>query len=244
MIHSRPQAAVLCDPVAFTYRDLPHFPAVTAPGHAGRLVVGRLAGRTVMALQGRFHLYEGYSPLAVTFPIRVMQALGVGGLIITNASGGLNPGFRPGELMVIDDHINLTGASPLTGANEDRWGPRFPDMSQVYDPLMAAAARRTAAAAGIGCCAGVYAGLAGPSLETPAEVRYLRTIGADAVGFSTVLEAIAARHAGMRVAGLAIITNVHDPDRPTAARLEDIIAVANSAAPALSTVIAGIVAAF
>jgi len=233
----------LTDPVIFAYRDLPHFPAATAPSHAGCLVLGRLAGRTVMALQGRFHLYEGHSPLAVTFPVRVMQALRVGNLIVTNACGGLQPEFCPGDLMVISDHLNLTGANPLAGPNDDRWGPRFPDMSRAYDPLLAAASRQAAQKAGIPCRTGVYAGLGGPSLETPAEVRYLRTVGADAVGFSTVLEVIAARHAGMRVAGLSIITNVHDPDRPAPARLDQIIATANTAAPAMAAVISGVVAA-
>ncbi len=237
------EAAGLSDPVTIAYRDLPHLPAPTAPGHSGRLVMGRMNGRPVMAFQGRFHLYEGLSPLDVTFPVRVMQALGVGTLIVTNASGGLHSGLRPADLMVIADHINLTGANPLTGANDAQWGPRFPDMSRAYDPLLAAAASHAAEAAGVACRPGIYAGLAGPSLETPAEVRYLRTIGADAVGFSTVLEVIAAVHAGMRVAGLSIITNVHDPERPSPAQLEDIIKTANAAAPALAAVIAGVVAA-
>jgi purine-nucleoside phosphorylase len=235
--------AGLADASVFPYQDLPHFPPATAPGHLGRLVVGRLADRPVIAFQGRFHLYEGYCPAAVTFPVRVLQALGVKCLIVSNAAGGLKAAFRPGDLMVIGDQINLPGATPLQGPNDEDWGPRFPDMARAYDPQLAAVACRAAQGAGIRCCKGVYAGLAGPSLETPAEVRYLRTIGADAVGFSTVLEVIAARHAGMRVAGLSIITNVHDPERPVAACIDEIVAVAGAAAPALAAVTAGLVAA-
>jgi len=236
-------AQILADAVAFDYRLLPHFPVATVPGHAGRLLVGRLAGRTVMALQGRFHLYEGYSPLEVTFPVRVMQELGIGCLVVSNAAGGLNPAFTPGAVMLIRDHLNLTGANPLAGPNADSWGPRSPDMSRAYDAGLAEAARRTSAAGGLGLVEGVYAGLRGPSLETPAEVRYLRTIGADAVGFSTVAEVIAAVHAGMRVLGLSIVTNVHDPDRPQPASVEEILAVAGEAAPRLAAIIEGVVGA-
>ena len=231
----------LADAVEFDYRDLPHFPATTVTGHAGRLVIGRLAGRHLMAFKGRFHLYEGYTPIEVTFPVRVMQALGVRCLIVTNAAGGLNPDFVPGDIMVIGDHINLTGANPLAGPNEESWGPRFPDMSRAYDPDLAQAARGAADAAGIRLRQGVYTGLRGPSLETPAEVRFLKIIGTDAVGFSTVMEVIAGVHAGMRVLGLAIITNVNDPDRPVPATVEAILAVANAAAPRLAAVIAGAV---
>ena len=232
----------LAEAVEFDYCELPHFPAATVTGHAGRLVIGRLAGRCLMAFKGRFHLYEGYGPLAVTFPVRVMQALGVGGLIVSNAAGGLNPAYGPGDIMVIGDHINLTGANPLAGPNEECWGPRFPDMSRAYDPDLAQAALAAADAAGFRLRQGVYTGLRGPSLETPAEVRFLRIIGTDAVGFSTVLEVIAAVHAGMRVLGLATITNVNDPDRPVPATVEAILAVANAAAPRLAALIAGVVA--
>ena len=223
------------------YRDIPHFPVSTVTSHPGRLVWGRLAGVTVAALEGRFHLYEGYSPAEVTFPIRVMQALGVETVILSNAAGGLNPNFSPGEIMVIRDHINLTGENPLVGPNEDRWGIRFPDMSRAYAPDLARTAFSIGTDKRLRVREGVYAGLKGPSLETPAEVRLLQTAGADAVGFSTVLETIAAVHAGMDVLGLSTITNVHQPDHPEPATLEEIIAVAEDAAPRLEALIRGVV---
>ena len=188
-------------------------------------------------MQGRIHLYEGYTPLQVTFPIRVMRQLGVTALVVSNAAGGFDPAFAPGDIMLIADHINLTGANALIGPNDADWGIRFPDMNHVYDPGLQNLARAAAAQCGIPLQQGVYAGLTGPSLETPAEVRYLKTIGADAVGFSTVQEAIVAVHAGMRVLGLSIITNVNDPDRPVPATVEEIIAVANTAAPKLTRII-------
>jgi purine-nucleoside phosphorylase len=225
------------------YRNVPHMPASTVSGHDGRLVIGRLEGRGIVVFRGRFHLYEGYTPSAVTFPIRVLQLLGIRRLILTNASGGLNPAFRPGEIMIIRDHINLTGANPLVGPNIDAWGPRFPDMSIAYDREMADTGAASVPAGEVPLRQGVYAGLRGPSLETPAEVRFLRTIGADAVGFSTVQEVIAAVHGGMRVLGLAILTNVHDPDRPAPAGLEEILQVAAEAAPRLGRLIREVVAA-
>jgi purine-nucleoside phosphorylase len=216
-----------------TYEEIPHFPRATVPSHPGRLAVGRFQGRTLAVLQGRLHLYEGYTPQEVAFPIRVLKAWGVDTLVVTNAAGGLNPAFRPGDLMLVRDHINLTGENPLVGANVDAWGPRFPDMSRVYSPELGQAARTAAGAGGILLREGVYAGLKGPSLETPSEIRYLRTIGADAVGLSTVTEVIAAVHAGFRILGLSVITNTHDPDAPGAASLEAIIATAAAAAPRL-----------
>jgi purine-nucleoside phosphorylase len=216
-----------------SYRRIPHFPVSTVPSHSGALVVGTWQGRRVAALQGRFHLYEGYEPREVTFPIRVMQELGVQVLVLTNAAGGLNPDFASGDIMVIKDHINLTGENPLVGPNEERWGPRFPDMSAAYDGKLAQDVLRSAGRRKVALQQGVYVGLTGPSLETPAEVRFLRTIGADAVGFSTVQEAIAAVHANMRVVGLSTITNVHDPDRPAPADLQDIIDCAARAVPVL-----------
>jgi purine-nucleoside phosphorylase len=225
---------------AFDYADIPHFPVPTVPSHAGRLLVGDIHGRAVMLFQGRLHLYEGWSPAEVAFPIRLLQALGVRRLVVTNAAGGLNPAFRPGEIMRIDDHINLTGANPLIGPNEERWGARFPDMSAAYDRRLMASAERAAAGAGIRLRRGTYAGLKGPSLETPAEIRFLRTIGADAVGFSTVMEVIAAVHGRMRVLGLAVITNVHDPDRPEPASVEAIIATARQAAPRIERLVNGV----
>ncbi len=227
----------------FDYGDIPHFPVSTVTSHTGRLVVGQLAGRPVAAMQGRFHLYEGYSPQAVTFPIRVLRQLGARYLIVTNASGGLNPNFREGDIMVIADHLNLTGANPLEGPNADAWGDRFPDMTRAYDPFLKAAAQQVAAEQGISAPAGVYAGLRGPSLETPAEMRWLRTAGADAVGFSTIQEVIAAVHGGMRVAGLSTITNIADPDAPEVASVDAIIDVATQAAPHVETLIRGVIGA-
>jgi purine-nucleoside phosphorylase len=221
----------------FHYRDLPHFPVSTVDGHHGRLLLGTLACRPVAVLQGRFHLYEGYSPLEVTFPVRVLQALGVRTLIVTNAAGGLNPAFKAGSLMLITDHINLSGANPLVGPNHDDWGVRFPDMNKTYDGHLSDLARQGATVSGIGLAQGVYAGLLGPSLETPAEIRFLKTIGADAVGLSTIQEVIAAVHGGMRVLGLSTLTNINDPDHPCPALLADIIDIARKAAPALETII-------
>jgi len=218
----------------FEYRDIPHFPVSTVLSHAGRLLFGHIAGRSVVVMQGRFHLYEGYSAAEVAFPIRVMQELGVRRLLVTNAAGGLNPVFVPGDLMLITDHINLTGENPLIGSNEDGWGPRFPDMTCAYDRELIGLAEGAAKAGGIPLRAGVYAGLKGPSLETPAETRLLKIIGAEAVGFSTVQEVIAAVHAGMAVLGISVITNVNDPDRPVPATVEEIIAVARRAAPNLA----------
>jgi purine-nucleoside phosphorylase len=205
------------------------------------LLIGEIQGCAVMVMQGRFHLYEGYSPLEVTFPIRVMQELGVKILILTNAAGGLNTAFNAGDIMLITDHINLTGSNPLIGPNEDRWGIRFPDMSAAYDKALTSIAANVAQSAGLPIRRGVYVGLKGPSLETPAEIRFLKTIGAEAVGFSTVQEVIAAVHAGMRVLGLSTITNVHDPENPIPATVEDIIEVAKTAAPVLEKIIRKVV---
>ena len=232
----------LDDALAMNYADIPNFPVSTVVGHSGRLMAGRLAGHPVLVMQGRVHLYEGYAPETVTFPVRVMRALGVRQLIISNAAGGMNPAFRQGDLMVIRDHLNLTGENPLTGANHDDWGPRFPDMTAAYDRTLVRFSRRAADSLGIALKSGVYAGLKGPSLETPAEIRYLKTIGADAVGFSTVMETIAAVHAGMRVMGLSTITNINDPDRPKPASVNEIVAAANRAAPGLNRLIQAVVA--
>jgi purine-nucleoside phosphorylase len=225
---------------SLNYAEIPHFPISTVQSHAGRWIFGRLAGKPVALLQGRLHLYEGYSPRAVTFPIRVLQALGVNTLVLTNASGGLNPAFSCGDIMVLSDHINLTGANPLIGQNEEGWGPRFPDMSDVYHRELRAMAQSEAQVLGLALPTGVYAGLRGPSLETPAEMRFLRTIGADAVGFSTVMESIAAVHGGMRVLAFATITNLCMPDAAQPADIDAIIAVAQAAAPRLAAVISGV----
>jgi purine-nucleoside phosphorylase len=225
------------------YAQIPHFPVSTVESHTGQLLLGTLADIPIMAMQGRFHLYEGYSPAQVTFPVRVMQALGVKHLIISNASGGINLDFSPGEIMLITDHINLTGKNPLKGPNEDDWGIRFPDMTQVYDKSLAALAQKTAGSADITIRQGVYAGLMGPSLETPAETRYLKIIGADAVGFSTVMEAIAGVHAGMKILGLATITNINNPDAPEKATVEEIIKTAEKAAENVNILLTAVVSA-
>jgi purine-nucleoside phosphorylase len=201
-------ADALQDPVSLPYEQLPHWPASTVAGHEGRLVVGTLLGRSVAALSGRCHAYEGHTLQTVTFAVRVMGLLGVTVLVLTNAAGAINTAFTPGTFMAIDDHINLMGANPLEGPNDDRFGPRFPDMSQVYSARLRAVADRAAEAAGLTLVHGVYAALRGPSYETPAEIRYLRTIGADAVGMSTVPEAIVARHMGIEVLGLSCISNM------------------------------------
>lgn len=227
--------------VTVDYGDIPHFPVSTVVSHSGRLMTGTLAGQPIMVMQGRVHLYEGYTPSQVTFPVRVMQALGVRHLILSNAAGGINPGFAQGDLMIIRDHLNLTGENPLVGANHDDWGPRFPDMTAAYDPALTRLCQRVAETLGITLQNGIYAGLKGPSLETPAEIRFLKTIGADAVGLSTVMETIAAVHAGMRVLGLSTITNINDPDRPQPASVEEIVAVANRTAPLLKRLLEAVV---
>lgn len=190
------------------YEQIPHWPAPRVLGHAGRLVVGRSAGRQVGALAGRVHYYEGHDMGTVCFAVRVMGRLGVRVIVLTNAAGGVNTGFAKGALMVIDDHINLFGTNPLIGSNDERFGPRFPDMTEVYSRRLRELAWQAAADRGIALAHGVYAGLTGPSFETPAEIRYLRSIGADAVGMSTVPEAIAARHMGLEVLGISCITNM------------------------------------
>jgi purine-nucleoside phosphorylase len=222
------------------YEDIPHFPVSTVQTHIGRILSGKMNGCPVIAMQGRFHLYEGYRPAEVTFPVRVMQQLGVKILILSNAAGGLNPEFNPGDIMLITDHINLTGLNPLIGPNEDSWGPRFPDMTRAYDDELIASAEIIAKRAGIHLQKGIYVGLTGPSLETPAEVKFLQTIGAEAVGFSTVQEVIAAAHGGIRVLGLSTITNVHDPEDPVPATVEEIIEVARGVIPLLETIMIGI----
>ena len=198
----------LADGVAIPYGDLPHWPKSNVIGHEGKLVVGRSRGRTIAALAGRVHLYEGHDARTVTFAVRALGLLGVKTLILTNAAGGVNTSFSQGALMVIDDHINLTGANPLTGANEDRFGARFPDMTEVYSSRLRGIADRAGKALGLPLPHGIYVALLGPSYETPAEIRYLRTIGADAVGMSTVPEAIVARHMGMEVLGISCISNM------------------------------------
>jgi purine-nucleoside phosphorylase len=203
-----PLADHLGEAVAIPYEEIPEFPAASVAGHAGRLVVGTLGGVPVAAMQGRVHAYEGWSAEDLSFGVRLLACIGVRALLLTNAAGAVNPGLAPGELVRITDHLNLTGANPLTGRNDDRIGPRFPDLSEAYDPKLGAILDACAARLGIRLGTGVYAGLAGPSYETPAEVRMLRILGADLVGMSTVLEVIAARHAGVRVAAVSLVTNL------------------------------------
>ena len=201
-------AGTPADAVSIPYEQLPHWPASRVVGHEGRLVVGRVKGHTIAALAGRCHAYEGHELRTVTFAVRVMGVLGVKTVVLTNAAGGINTGFASGALMVIDDHINLSGANPLVGPNDDRFGPRFPDMTDVYSVRLRTIADQAGAALKLPLAHGVYAALMGPSYETPAEIRYLRTIGADAVGMSTAAEAIAARHMGVEVLGISCITNM------------------------------------
>ncbi len=206
------------------YASIPNFLKTTAPGHKGRLVIGNIAGQDVAVLQGRLHYYEGYSIREITLPVRVLSQMGAEILLAGNTAGGLNPQFSPGDLMIIDDHLNFLGGNPLRGPNHDDWGLRFPDMSNIYSPRLREKVQTIAARKNIRVKNGVYVAVAGPSLETPAETKFLRMCGADAVGMSTVPEIIVARHAGMEVFGLAIIANVNIPDNFKPIILEEVIA--------------------
>jgi purine-nucleoside phosphorylase len=219
------------------YGDIPGFPLSTVEAHAGKLLAGRLAGQPVMAMQGRFHRYEGYDLQQVTFPVRVLHALGARTLVVSNACGGMNPLWGPGDLVLLSDHINLLGDNPLIGPNDDRLGPRFPDMSAPYDPELRALARAAALELGIVLREGVYVAVAGPNLETRAEYRMLRAIGADVVGMSTVPEVIVAVHQGMRVVGVSIITDQCLPDALEPADIGRIIATASRAEPKLTRLV-------
>jgi purine-nucleoside phosphorylase len=227
--------------VSIDYADIPSFPLSTVESHTGRLLCGTLAGQTVVAMQGRFHRYEGYSLQQVTFPIRVLRALGAEILIVSNACGGMRPDWGPGDLMLIADHINLLGDNPLIGANDEELGPRFPDMSAPYDAGLRGLAREVAAARGFPLREGVYVGVAGPNLETRAEYRFLRGIGADVVGMSTVPEVIVAVHAGMRVMGVSVVTDQCLPDTLQPASLERILAVAAEAEPRLTALVTDVI---
>ena len=222
------------------YEEIPGFPLSTVESHAGRLLCGTLGGRTVVAMQGRFHRYEGYSLQQVTFPVRALRALGATTLVVANACGGMHPLWAPGDLMLLADHLNLLGDNPLVGHNDPRLGVRFPDMSQPYDAALRELARAVALEQGIALREGVYVAVAGPSLETRAEYRMLRGLGADVVGMSTVPEVIVAVHAGMRVLGLSIITDQCLPDALEPATVERIIAVANEAEPKLTSLVRGV----
>jgi purine-nucleoside phosphorylase len=225
------------------FSALPHWPHSTAPGHIGRLVIGQLEGQTIMVMQGRIHFYEGYSMSQVTLPIRVMQRLGVKILVVTNAAGAINPDFMPGDLMLMTDNLNLIGMmgfNPLIGPNQDEFGPRFPDMSQAYDRKLCDIARQAAKECEIDLCEGVYAGLSGPSFESPADLRFLRVIGADAVGMSTVPEVIVARHGGTRVLGISGISNKANLDGNTATSHEEVLEAGKLMVPKLEKILRGV----
>ena len=219
------------------YPDIPHFPRSTVESHRGQLVCGTLAGRSVMAMEGRFHLYEGYTAAQVTFPIRVMKELGCRTLVVSNAAGGMNPMHSKGDIVVIDDHINLLGVNPLIGPNDDRLGPRFSDMIEPYDRGLQDLALRAALESNIVAHRGVYVAVTGPNLETRAEYRFLRGIGADVVGMSTVPEVLVAVHAGMKVLGFSIVTDLCLPDALEPVKIEHILAVAGEAEGKLRTIV-------
>lgn len=226
--------------VEVPYADIPHFPKSTVESHAGQMVSGELAGVAALVMEGRFHFYEGYSLDQVTFPVRVMQALGIKTLVVTNACGGLNPQYERGDIMVIEDHIGLLMPNPLIGPNQDALGPRFPDMIAPYDKDLLRTAEEVALQAGIRVQRGVYIGVTGPCLETRAEYRMLKVLGADAVGMSTVPEVIVATHAGIRVLGLSVITDMCLPDALEPVNIDEIIATANTAGPKLESMIMGV----
>ncbi|MBU0483249.1 MAG: purine-nucleoside phosphorylase [Proteobacteria bacterium] len=224
-------ADLITEPLTIPYKNIPGFPQSTVTSHAGNLVCGRLGGKAVAVLQGRFHFYEGYATRELTLPIRVLSLLGAETFVVSNAAGGLNPGFSSGTLMIIQDHLNFIPDNPLRGPNVDDWGPRFPDLSKTYDQALQEKTLTCALRLGLEHVrSGVYCAIPGPSLETPAETRYLRNCGADAVGMSTVPEVIVARHAGMKVLGISVVSNVNDPDNLQPIILEDIIAQTEKAA--------------
>jgi purine-nucleoside phosphorylase len=217
----------------FSYKDIPHFPVSTVESHAGNLVFGHLGGKAVMVMQGRFHFYEGYSMQQIALPIRVMKKLGIHSLLVSNAAGGMNPQFTRGDLMIIEDHINLLGANPLVGPNLDDFGPRYPDMSEPYNKKLIKLAEKIALQNKIAVKKGVFAAVSGPNLETRAEYRFLRIIGADVVGMSTVPETITAVHCDLRVFGISVITDICFPDALEKVNIKEIIATANFAEPKL-----------
>ncbi len=229
---------------SFEYGDIPHFPTSTAISHRGRLVCGTLCGVPVVAMEGRFHMYEGYSLKQITLPVRVMKALGAELLLCSNAAGGMNPFYQCGDIVLIDDHINLMGDNPLIGINDDRLGPRFPDMCAPYDQELIDTALRLARQEDIVAHRGVFVAVAGPNLETRAEYRFLRTIGADLVGMSTVPEVLVAVHCGLRTVGMSIVTDMCLPDALKPADVSEIIAIANRAEPKLRTLVKGVLQEF
>jgi purine-nucleoside phosphorylase len=227
--------------VIIDYANIPHFPVSTVESHHGKLIFGTLAGKKIVAMQGRFHLYEGYNLKQITFPVRVMKFLGVEGILVSNAAGALNPLFQKGDVMVISDHINLLGDNPLIGPNDDELGPRFPDMSEAYNKELIALAEQAALDLKIHLQKGVYVAMQGPNLETKAEYRFLRAIGADAVGMSTIPEVIVAVHMGMKVLGFSILTDECFPDALKPALLEEILKVATKAEPKMTAIMKEVV---
>jgi len=225
---------------SISYKDIPHFPVSTVESHAGRLLFGELGGKQVVAMQGRFHFYEGYTMQQIVFPVRVLQANGAKTLIVSNAAGGMNPLFKKGDVMCISDHINLIGDNPLMGPNDDLLGPRFPDMSQPYSYELMDRAEKVALENGIRMQHGVYVAVSGPNLETKAEYRFLRNLGADVVGMSTVPETIAAVHMGMNVLGFSVITDECFPDALEPVQMADILAAADIAQPKMTKIIVGV----
>ena len=225
--------------IELLYKDVPHFPVSTVESHTGKLLMGYLGGKPVMAMQGRFHYYEGYSMNQIVFPIRVAKMLGIQTLLVSNACGGLNPNFQRGDIMLINDHINFLGDNPLIGANDPDLGPRFPDMSQPYTKHLLVTANQVALDAGIKIHQGVYLAVSGPMLETKAEYRYMRQLGADVVGMSTVPEVIAAVHMGMKVLGISVITDECFPDSLEPVSLDDVLNAAAMAKPQLTRIVVG-----
>ena len=252
-VKSQPQVGIilgsglggLCDiienAVELEYSAIPHFPVSTVQGHGGKLIAGKIGECDVMMMSGRFHYYEGYSMEEVTFPVRVMKAMGIDTLILSNAAGGMNKAFKIGDLMLITDHINLFPEHPLRGPNDERFGPRFPDMSKTYDETLLAYARDIAKQQQLEVKSGTYIGLQGPTFETPAEYKWLHVIGGDAVGMSTVPEVIVARHSNMRVFGLSVITDIGISDVPVAITHEEVLKAANAAAPKMAGLVAELV---
>ena len=251
-MHTAPEIAIILgtglgnlvneitDTYELDYKDIPGFPVSTVEGHKGRFIFGRLGGKDVMAMQGRFHYYEGYEMEQVTYPIRVMRELGIKTLFVSNASGGMNPDFRIGDLMIIRDHINLFPQHPLRGRNLP-YGDRFPDMHQAYDPQLIAGAKASAEEKGIRLVEGVYVGVQGPTFETPSEYRCYRILGGDAVGMSTVPEVIVARHCGMHVFGISCITDLGIADRPVEVSHEEVQLAADAAQPIMTTIISELI---
>lgn len=235
-------AEQIADATVIPYGEIPHFPVSTVAGHAGRLVIGRLEGKTVVAMQGRFHYYEGYSMAQVAFPVYVMKFLGAKVLIVTNAAGGMNKAFQPGDLMLIVDHLNFTGDNPLIGPNDDELGPRFPDLSRAYDPELIALAEQKARDLGIRVQKGVYTGISGPNYLPPAELVMLRRLGGDAVGMSTIPEVIAAAHCGLRVLGISCITDMAIGEELEPLTHEQVVAVAERTKPKFTALVRAVVA--